>query len=196
MLDFHYLIKISNALRSSVNIAELGDAFSKTQFDSKKWLVEELYRIPNTRRKTISIIGGWYGSYLVPMINYYLNPKHILFNDKDPNAIRTAKILNGDIGISYKCFDAGLHSDLIYEYSPDIIINTSCEHMMDMKNIIKKDYNCLYALQSCDNKNDPGHINTHNSLDEFILSSGLKKLVFNEVKDLGHKKRFMLIGSL
>jgi hypothetical protein len=187
---------MSNLLRSSPDIKSLGDAFSKTQFDSKKWLVEELARIPKVQQKNISIIGGWYGTYLVPMLKVYLQPKHIAFNDVDPDAIRIAKLLNEDKDITYKCYDVTKNSEIIYEYNPDIVINTSCEHMEDMKNFIRKDSSVLYVLQSCNNKNDPGHINTHDDLDDFILSSGLRNLYFYGTKDLGHKKRFMLIGSL
>jgi len=194
ILNLKYLTRVSDVLRLSPDIESLGDAFSRTQFESKQWLIQELLKIPDVKEKKIAIIGGWYGAYLLPLVTTYLHPKHIFFNDKDSEAIRVCNLLNGKENISYSCFDVTTGIDMLYENNPDIIINTSCEHMNDMKTLINKKSRALYVLQSCNTMNDPGHINAHENIDEFILSSGLSSLLFYGTKDLGHKKRFMVIG--
>lgn len=189
------MIRVSDAIRTTKDYASLGDAFSRTQYDSKLWLIEELEKISYSQQKKISIIGGWYGAYLVPFLKKSLNPKQIYFSDLDRGALKIAKILNGEENISYHCFDAIKDSKKIYEGYPDIVINTSCEHMANMIEIVNNKNDILYVFQSCDYAGDPGHINPAISLDDFIHSSGLTKLLYYGTKDLGHKKRFMIIGT-
>ena len=54
---------------------------------------------------------------------------------------------------------------------------------------------CLYVLQTCDNRNDPGHVNTSQSTDEFVKKTGLSNILFRGRLSLGHKNRFMVIGN-
>lgn len=196
--NLDYLIGISTALRKGVNSIDLADSMSATQFQSKLWLVNNLSSIPNTSNKVIMILGSWYGMYLVPMIKQLINPRHIILNDINSEVLYYAEWIHGKTNMSYKCFDVSSFPEMVFNESPDIVINTSCEHMNDMSGLVKflhsKDIKPLYALQVCDSRNDPGHINPKATLHDFICSTLLQNLLFQGTLNLGHKKRFMVIG--
>lgn len=141
---------------------------------------------------TILIVGGWYGSYLLPMLQAHLNPYVIYHTDKDPDVIQQASILHAQ---RKQCVFQTLDADAPQQlYKADILINTSCEHMHTIGDAAIDNPNCLYVLQSCDNANDPGHINTSRSTDEFVESTGLTEILFRGRLSLGHKNRFIVMG--
>ncbi len=194
MINYDFLINVSDVLRKGIDRNSFADSLSNTQYLSKKWLVEELAKIEISHKKRVKILGGWYGSYLIPFLKKNITPTQIILNDLDPDCLYFAEILHGKKNMMYECYDVFKMPSKIYSFHPEIIINTSCEHMDDMKNLIDKNMPCLYALQSCTSKNDPGHINYKTTLDEFLFSTGLNSILFYGTKDLGHKKRHMIIG--
>jgi endo-beta-N-acetylglucosaminidase D len=138
------------------------------------------------------ILGSWYGSYLVPMLEP-LEPSDIILNDVNKKVMNYARILHGD-KITWSCFDVSAAPQRVAMYGSDILINTSCEHMIDMKHVNTGNPNTFYVLQSCDNDNDPGHINVCRSTDELVEKSGLTDVKFSARYNLGHKNRFMVMG--
>lgn len=194
-----YLKNISQVLRKGIDVNDFADSLSATQFQSKSWLVNTLSTLPDTSNKKVFIIGGWYGSYLVPMIKNQLSPTSIILNDINSQALYYAQTLHGDDKVSYKCFNAFTFPDLIFQEHCDIVINTSCEHMGDMKEITEFFYRnnntSTFVFQTCNSTSDPGHINPKQDIDSFIKSAGLSRLVFHGVLDHGHKKRFMIVGQ-
>ena len=189
---YDYLTKVSSVLRSGANVSDFADSMSQTQYVSKKWFVDILARHNYTPNPTILILGGWYGSYLVPMLNDALNPKKIHFNDKNRNCIEVASILHRGSNIDFHCFDATTD---VFDKRVDIIVNTSCEHMGSYDAMLSNHEKCLYALQTCDNKNDPGHINISSSTEEFLKKLNLNHVIFAGRRDLGHKNRFTVLGQ-
>lgn len=189
---YDYLINISSILRSDINYQDFGDSFSETQFISKKWLVDTLVKQNYPHDPSILILGGWYGSYLVPMLNQTIKPSKIYFNDVNENCLRVAKKLHRQSNISFHCFDA---TTPYSHFNADIVINTSCEHMSEYTEMLREGPQCLYVLQTCDNRNDPGHINTSSSTEEFLEKLHLSKVRTTVRRNLGHKNRFMVIGQ-
>ena len=65
------------------------------------------------------------------------------------------------------------------DYKGDTIINTSCEHMMDMK-LITQDYkDKIFCLQSNDNANVKWlHINCAMDEEQLIEQSGLSNILY------------------
>ena len=165
---------------------------SLTQYSSKKWLVDTLrkYVKPDSR---VIILGGWFGTYTVPMLKETIKPASIILNDVDNNVLEAAQDIHPDVKIA--CFDVGLCLDHIHNMDVDVIINTSCEHMLDMKYVTNKNPDCIFAFQSCDNANDPGHINVPENTTEFFNKTGIKTVLFAGRQGLGHKNRFMIIGQ-
>lgn len=171
---------------------DFADSLSATQYQSKKWLVDQLAKQQDMLFPRILILGGWYGSYLVPMLKETIRPDHIFLNDINPQVLKVAQKLHGDDHISYLQFDA---TDAMTSFEPDIVINTSCEHMASYDMMLSCSPNGLFVLQTCDNTNDPGHINVSRSTDEFIEKLGLTKIIWSGRQNLGHKNRFMVIGK-
>jgi hypothetical protein len=189
---YDYLTKISSVLTEDINIKDFADSLSRTQFLSKKWLVDELIQFNKVSNPTILILGGWYGSYLVPMLNDKLAPTKIYFNDADQQCIKIAQLLHRSPNISFHCFDATKENKRL---NPNIVINTSCEHMGDYTKMMEENPRCLFVLQTCDNKNDPGHVNTSSTTQEFVQKLNLQTVYFAARRNIGHKNRFMVIGQ-
>lgn len=191
-MSYQYLTQVSSLLRSGVNVDWFADSLSDTQYRSKRWLVEQLYD-HSTPMASILIVGGWYGSYLVPMLDSTIKPSKITLNDIDSNVLNAASLLHRNTKCLFETdlFDADKSS---VRRHVDILINTSCEHMNTIGDGCVSNDDCLYVLQSCDNKNDPGHINVARSTEEFIEQTGLTEVVFSGRQNLGHKNRFMVIG--
>jgi hypothetical protein len=189
---FEYLTKISSVLASGVDLKHFADSVSQTEFVSKKWLVDTLAQHNHLQNPSILILGGWYGSYLVPMLNDSLQPSKIYFNDVNKRCVEVAKRLHRQSNIVFYNFDA---TSAYQHFNADIVINTSCEHMSDYTEMLKEGPQCLYVLQTCDNKNDPGHINISTSTEEFLKKLNLSRVMFAARRNLGHKNRFMVIGQ-
>jgi len=120
------------------------DAFSKGQLASKKWLIEELQNLDNHDFENIAILGCWIGAAVDSLLKI-LNTKRIYGIDLDPYAIELADKLNQHhVQNSWKF--KGVVSDVsmldtsamtiqiggeLIEVHPNMVINTSCEHMND-----------------------------------------------------------------
>jgi len=185
---YNYLSKLSPILRNnSEYVDDIADSFSKTQLQSKQWLVEEMCKVNTKTNPEILILGGWYGSYLVPMLRD-ADFNNITLTDINPKAVNIASQL-------HNCSTFVLNAvHPAQTFNPDIVINTSCEHMMTIGDAAVDNPDCLYVLQSCDNPNDPGHINISTNTDDFVKKTGLSRIVFRGRINLGHKNRFMVIG--
>ncbi len=189
---YEYLINVSSILRSDIDQHDFGDSLSKTQYTSKKWLIDSLANQQYKRNPSVLVLGGWYGSYLVPMLNEFIQPSRIYFNDINERYIEVAKRLHRQPNISFHHFDATF---TYKHFNADIVINTSCEHMSEYTEMLKEGPQCLYVLQTCDNKNDPGHVNISSSTEEFLKKLDLSRVTFAARRNLGHKNRFMVIGQ-
>lgn len=189
---YEYLINVSSILRSGIDCDDFGDSLSRTQFVSKKWLVDSLANQQYKQNPSVLVLGGWYGSYLIPMLNEVIRPSKIYFNDINERSLEVAKRLHRQPNISFHRFDATVPYK---HFNADIVINTSCEHMSDYTEMLKEGSQCLYVLQSCDNDNDPGHINTSSSTEDFLKKLDFTKVNMAARRDLGHKKRFLVIGQ-
>ena len=190
------LRRLSTLLRSitPAEIEDLADSMSSTQYDSKKWLVEMLNASASfyPKNPTVTVLGSWYGSYLVPFLDH-ISPSEIILNDINPRVLEIARPLHGN-KIKQSCFDVNKAPEHVAMYESDILINTSCEHMNDMKNIWTGNPNTFYVFQSCDKGSDPGHVNPCSSTQELVEKSGLTDVKFSGRLDLGHKNRYMVMG--
>ena len=185
-----YLTKVSSLLQTYPDYADdILNSFSHTQYVSKKWLVDKLEPyVPKQRPIDILIIGGWYGSYLVPLLKQH----NITLTDIDNDTVERSKFLHQlTPNVEFAVLDA---ENPTTTFNVDICINTSCEHMNTIGDGLIRNPNCLYVLQSCDNTDDPGHINVPTSTDDFVSRIGLTDILFRGRLDLGHKNRFMVIG--
>ena len=218
--DISEIARIINVIAKHSDYFDF-DSMSHGQIQSKVWLINELSKLINNDKivlhspPIIFLMGGWYAILsLLLFNNLKTNINKIRSFDIDSYANEIAKDINREyVKDDWKFISSTADMfDLDYtntEYtvtrydgstcqlidSPDIIINTSCEHIQPFEkwfNLIPKDKTII--LQS-NNLKHPEHINTVESLKEFeqhildseILYSG--ELYINK----GNYTRYMII---
>src|SRR5210317_1901888 len=125
-----------NIMAESRHNSYLLDSFSPNQFKSKEKLINHIRDLNIIGQKSeIAILGGWYGSILIPS---FKETKRITVIDLDEKVISIAKnrLFNHYKNVDFICDD-------VFKWAPDssrikktdLIINTSCEHMRPMKEL-------------------------------------------------------------
>jgi len=175
---------------------DLLDSVSPNQFKSKERLIKHIRdMLIISTNSEIVILGGWYGSILIPALK---EVKRITLIDKDRDVIGIAK---------NRLFDHYENVDFIskdvFDWAPDskriktcnLIINTSCEHMSSMKDL-KLDTKAYFAYQSNNMYDIEGHINCVSSIEEFKwqLPDNAKVMVEDKITD-ERGTRFLLVGK-
>ena len=183
------------------------NSFSGNQVTCKKWLIEQLLLVlkdrPNISTRKITVLGSWYGNVLVPLIvDNIKGVEDIQLIDMDEDALDIGRKFLGrkynNVDINYIEDDVNF-SEFENHYT-NIVINTSCEHMIPMNSFnFKNDKDVLYVLQSNDMFGVREHVNCVKDTDEFIKQSGLSKTYYHGKKRLiGQDQekywRFMIIG--
>ena len=175
---------------------DLLDSVSPNQFKSKERLIKHIRdMLIISTNSEIVILGGWYGSILIPALK---EVKRITLIDKDRDVIGIAKNRLFD---HYKNVD--FISKDVFDWAPDskriktcnLIINTSCEHMSSMKDL-KLDTKAYFAYQSNNMYDIEGHINCVSSIEEFKwqLPDNAKVMLEDKIVD-DRGTRFLLIGK-
>ena len=175
---------------------DLLDSVSPNQFKSKERLIKHIRdMLIISTNSEIVILGGWYGSILIPLLK---EVKRITLIDKDRDVIGIAKNRLFD---HYKNVD--FISKDVFDWAPDskriktcnLIINTSCEHMSSMKDL-KLDTKAYFAYQSNNMYDIEGHINCVSSIEEFKwqLPDNAKVMLEDKIVD-DRGTRFLLIGK-
>ena len=130
------------------------------------------------------------------LFNSKLGIKHITSVDIDPTVRDTALTINKRYEIAGK-FSAVISDMIDYDYTADIVINTSCEH------ISQEHYNtwlnnvpdhATIVLQS-NNYIIDEHINCSKSLDNFLKKSSLQNIKYKGVLELPKYDRYLIIGE-
>jgi hypothetical protein len=187
-----------NIMKESRNNSDLLDSYSPNQFKSKEILINHIknLNILNSNSE-ITILGGWYGSILIPS---FKSIKRITLIDIDKNIISIAK---NRLFNHYKNVDF-ITSDVFHKnrygriMNANLIINTSCEHMKPMKELEPlKNSKSYFAFQSNNMFDIPTHINCVNTINEFKeqLPSNAKIMIEDYITD-DRGTRFLLIGQL
>lgn len=196
MIDSSFMISYTNALYSTPaehapRYDEFRDMFSSGQIKSKQWVINELEEMyPVDPAKKILVVGAWYGT-LGLMIHKKFPRCNIKMIDIDP---RCEKFVNN---IIYDIWNVSYSTENMYDhdYTEDIVVNTSCEHIPDVKgwlNLLPA--NMLVVLQSNNFLKGDGHINCVHSEEEFIKQAGLKRVIYTDKIILPMYTRFMIIG--
>ncbi len=196
MIDSEYIIKYTNALYSTPpeyapRYNEFRDMFSAGQIKSKEWIIQELIkRDPYISDVSFAIAGAWYGTLGILLNKVFPNVK-VNMIDIDPRCKHfidnVTYNLSGVVSITEDMYQ--------YKYKEDFIINTSCEHMPDLRewlNIIP--LNRTVILQSNNFIEGEGHINCVHSKDEFIRQVGLSKILYSGELVMPMYTRYMIIG--
>ena len=155
-----------NIMREGRHNMDLLDSFSPNQFKSKEMLIKmvnDLSMVDNNSE--IVILGGWYGSILIPAFKHV---KRITLIDLNDQVIGLAKrrLFNHYDNVDFITSDVWNENRLGRIQNANLIINTSCEHMRPMKEL-KLDTNAYFAYQSNNMRSIKDHINCVGGIDEF-----------------------------
>lgn len=191
-------------------------ALSQGQLNSKEWLIEKANDVfKNKTFCTAFVIGGWYG--LLPALwkQSAFCPVHKFRSvDIDNNCWKIAEAVNKKWVIDDWQFKATTADALLLDYknpkitvtknggdtltlheSPDLIINTCCEHFSNLSQWLNKiPQGTPLILQSNNFTSDPQHVFTHDSLQEFEQSTSLSQVLYSGELQLDHYTRYMIIG--
>lgn len=181
------------------------NSVNENQFKSKEWLTDQLFPYIREHKdsiRNICILGSWYG-----LINFLLREKlarfaiqpHIHCVDTDPETIRIGKLLHNEIPNERTYFINQSAEEWIFDNirKCDIIINTSVEHMEpdDVRLITAmKKPTAMVCFQGNNYHSVQSHINTHDSLDEFVESLNLLRVYYKGELQHDNYTRYMVIG--
>lgn len=176
-----------------------------SQMQSKEWLVDTLSQYFDKKYlkeplRDVLIMGSWYGMTSI-LLRKYVDLEVKIWNiDSDPLCEKYGNMLKQDLeGCEHNWF----RTDDALEYYFDrtgafqLIINTSCEHMEpeDLKLILSmKPLDTMVCFQSNNMKSEAEHINTHNSINEFVESLNLARVFFADTFKYHDYERYMVIG--
>ena len=192
------------------------ESISPNQIEGKNWLVEELDKVQIPRdeegRFKIEIVGGWFGFPLIDLLynKYGDEIRAIDFFDMDPFAskvfgvyLRTWWVDIQDVKIFTN--EMGDYFNYKEKRRAHLIINTSCEHMPDMKDMREYYFDperTLLVLQSNNKTDEDDHINCVDSEIELaekngigFLNGGFRTMKSREGKELNFWNRYMAMGK-
>jgi hypothetical protein len=155
-----------NIMREGRHNTDLLDSFSPNQFKSKEMLIKMVNDLSMVDSNSeIVILGGWYGSILIPAFKHV---KRITLIDLNDQVIGLAKrrLFNHYDNVDFITSDVWNENRLGRIQNANLIINTSCEHMRPMKEL-KLDTNAYFAYQSNNMRSIKDHINCVGGIDEF-----------------------------
>ena len=188
-----------NVIAEGRHNSDLLDSYSPNQFKTKEKLIGHVRNLNVVNEQSdITILGGWYGSILIPA---FKEAKEITLIDLDDKVIRIAKnrlfahYKNADF-ITADVFDLGKHFNRVQ--NSNLIINTSCEHMKPMRELEPlQQSNAYFAFTSNNMLGIEGHTNCVYDLADFEkqMPDNAKVLVRDSITD-ERGTRFMLIGKL
>jgi len=178
--------------------AEVGVAFNHKQLASKIWARDSLLTSLGGKFQRVWILGGWYGVLAAMLLD---DPRFEIETidsiDIDPAVEDVGRTLMGDVGDRFRALTNDMYALDYAAGGPDLVINTSCEHIIDLKTWLQLlPRSTAVLLQSNNYFSEPTHINCMNSLAEFTDEAGLTELVFSGELQMKNYTRFMLIGRV
>lgn len=178
--------------------ADVGNAFNHKQIGCKMWARDALHDTLGGRLDRIAILGGWYGilagilfddtRFSIGAIGSY---------DIDPAVGAVAETLNAAWSDRFSAITADMYALDYAALGADLVVNTSCEHIADIRAWLALLPNgTRVLLQSNDYFSEPTHISCVPSLEAFVEQAGLPELLFSGSLKMKKYTRFMLIGSV
>ena len=201
----------------------IADAFSRGQIQSKIWLIEELensrLKLQDPVYKHVAVMAGWFGQ-IKSIYDKKLTYRKMRILESDKQACQVSdyvfnlselenykvKSVNIDINnltlhkngyeLDLENFTTG--KVLKEKFLPDLIINTSAEHMTDewfhQIRFKEMESNPIVAIQSNNLFDIPEHINCVHGIDHMKKKFPMKEILFEGELQLKGYKRFMIIG--
>jgi len=167
------------------------ESFWHGQLKSKVWLCEELPKVTHATTNKIVIFGGWYGILATMLFNSELGVRHIRSIDIDPACKDIALKMNKKYEIAEPSAFEAVTED------PQIVINTSCEHITQEQYdtwLKKVPSDTWIVVQSNNFSSHKEHINCSDSLDDFKWKSKITREFYSGTLELPKYDRYMIIG--
>lgn len=209
------------ATKSYVNQGELDlirDGFSRSQVESKRWLVDNLAAITPIWGNIV-IMAGWFGQ-LVEFIDGHLAYNKIRLIELDARLCASSdhvfnlsrlkehrvKSICADVnqlqlyrtGYEWRVENFKDGSDYQEKFLPKLIINTSAEHMTEewfhQLRFKQLESDPVVALQSNNMFDGEGHVNCVYSIEHMKKKFPMQEVLFEGELQLKGYKRVMLIG--
>lgn len=173
---------------------------NRGQSACKRWLLKELRRAVGPRVGTVLVLGGWYGALSTLLLEHgEVRARRVVSVDLDPACTATALRLNRGHAAAgrFAARTADMLSlDLSAEPRPDVIVNTSCEHVARFEEwFARVPAGVTLVLQSNDYYEDPQHVNCVPDLEAFARQAPLARVRFAGSLPTRKYTRFMLIGE-
>ncbi|WP_112809640.1 class I SAM-dependent methyltransferase [Ensifer sp.] len=178
--------------------ADIANAFNHKQVACKLWARDTLLKAAGKSYERIVVLGGWYGilpamlledcRFEIAMAESY---------DIDPSVETVAHTLNAAFAERFRAVTADMYAIDYQRLGADLIVNTSCEHIADLRgwlDMIPKGTRVL--LQSNDYFSEPTHINCVETIEAFADQAKLATLDFAGALPTKKYTRFMLIGKV
>lgn len=189
-----------DAIRDSENHYGILESFWKGQLQSKEWLIENLKKFVPTNRQNLSIVihGGWNGVLASLLYNSEISINLIRSIDIDKSCEDVANMINKRQEMNSQFL--AVTADMCfyeYEFTPDIVINTSTEHLTKEKYnawFDKIPNNSLIVLQNNNYYEISEHVNCYSTIDKFSENCNLKNIIFKDTLSLPRYDRFLVIG--
>jgi hypothetical protein len=184
------------------------DALSRNQVKSKKWLLAKLSAYLSSNRRgnifaskaetpTMIIVGGWVGilPFLASMQGMKLGK--VVNIDVDTTVHEAATSLNSQFIPLFSNLDKDIRVVDFMSYKNPLIIDTIVEHFKNHDRWVKSlPAGTEVVLQGNNMFDVVDHVNCHNSLIEFVKTSGLAKIKWQGELVLHKCNRYMAIGTV
>lgn len=179
----------------------LEHAFNANQVASKTWLLDRAYEILGGDFGTVHVLGGWYGALGALMIgDSRFRTARVLSYDIDPACAPIAERVNAEASAQgrFKAITADAAS-LDYRPGtgkpPDLVVNTSCEHMPVAADWYGRiPVGMLIAVQSNDYFHCHEHVNCVVDLAALKAQLPMSEIYYEGKLKRRRYTRFMLIG--
>lgn len=187
-----------DAIRNSPDKYRTLESFWKGQIKSKIWLIENLSKFLSQDKQNIVIHGGWNGVLASLLFQSNLSIGTIISIDIDPDCKSTAETINKIEEMEGRFFAVTSDmKDYSYDLIPNIVINTSCEHVSQETYeswLEKVPDTALIVLQSNNYFDLEEHIRCSNDIKEFEQQSKIN-ILSSAVLNLPKYDRFMIVGK-
>jgi hypothetical protein len=218
-LNIQTIINLTNLLYNpdvKLTLEEIRDCLSSGQLLSKFWLIDELNNLQLNKKLTLLILGGWIGSLSNLLFQHYYNTElleKIISVDLDSKCEQIADLFNIEhvindwrfkavtqdmLDINYEETQFKINSDnkeIYLKVDWDIIINTSCEHLVSTQEWFEKiPDGKMVIVQSNNFANCDQHINCVKSLDELEKQCHFNNILYKGTLPLSTYDRYMIIG--
>jgi hypothetical protein len=178
--------------------ADVGNAFNHKQVACKMWARDMLLSTAGAAFGEIWIVGGWYGvlaGMLLEDRRFAIG--RIENSDVDPCVAAVALTLNRAFADRFTAVTADMYRLDYSERRPDLVVNTSCEHIPNLRAWLELlPAGTRVLLQSNDYFAEPTHIACVPTLEAFVDQAGLAHVEYAGSLEQRNYTRFMLIGRI